>query len=64
MTSIDERSKEVDERLVPGNWRGDLIKGAHNRTQVGTLVESTTVFTVMANMQEAVVLGAPPRSKP
>lgn len=58
MTSIDERPLEVDERLVPGHWEGDLIKGAHNRSQVGTLVERTTLFTVLAQMQDATALGA------
>ena len=60
MTSIDERPLEVDERLVPGHWEGegDLIKGAHNRSQVGTLVERTTLFTVLAHMQDATALGA------
>ena len=53
MTSIDERPLEVDERLVPGHWEGDLIKGARNRSQVGTLVERTTLFTVLAHMQDA-----------
>ena len=52
MTSIDERPLEVDERFVPGHWEGDLIKGARNRSQVGTLVERTTLFTVLAHMQD------------
>ena len=57
MTSIDERPLEIDERLVPVH-RGDLIKGAHNRSPVGTLVERTKLFAVLAQMQDAMALGA------
>lgn len=53
MTSIDERPIEVSERLVPGHWEGDLIKGAANRSQVGTLVERKSLFTVLAQMDNA-----------
>jgi len=53
MTSIDERPVEVSERLVPGHWEGDLIKGARNRSQVGTLVERKTLFTVLAQIDHA-----------
>ena len=53
MTSIDERPVQVSERLVPGHWEGDLIKGASNCSQVGTLVERKTLFTVLARMDDA-----------
>jgi transposase, IS30 family len=53
MVSIHDRPPEVDERLVPGHWEGDLIKGKGNRTSVGTIVERTTLFTVLAKMEKA-----------
>src|SRR5450830_158651 len=53
MVSIHDRPPEVDERLVPWHWEGDLIKGKGNRTSVGTIVERTTLFTVLAKMESA-----------
>ena len=53
MVSIHDRPPEIDERLVPGHWEGDLIKGKGNRTSVGTIVERTTLFTVLAKMEKA-----------
>ena len=53
MVSIHDRPPEIDERWVPGHWEGDFIKGAHNRSSVGTRVERTTLFTVLAKMENA-----------
>lgn len=51
MTSIHVRPPEIDERVIPGHWEGDFIMGARNGSAVGTLVERTTLFVVLARIE-------------
>ena len=47
---IAQRPDEVAARLIPGHWEGDLIKGAANRSAIGTLVERTSRLVLLARM--------------
>ena len=48
---ITARPEEIEGRLIPGHWEGDLIKGAANRSAVGTLVERTSRLVLLARME-------------
>jgi IS30 family transposase len=56
MTSVHVRPPEVEERLIPGHWEGDLIKGAFNRSAVGTLVERTSRLVRLVWVENASAL--------
>lgn len=49
-TSIEVRPAEVETRLIPGHWEGDLLKGRANGSAVGSLVERTTRLVLLARI--------------
>jgi IS30 family transposase len=53
LASIHLRPLEVEERLQPGHWEGNLIKGAFKRSAVGTLVERVSGLVFLAKMDGA-----------
>jgi len=52
MLSIEERPKEVEDRIIPGHWEGDLIVGRYNQSALGTLVERTTRTTILIPIKD------------
>lgn len=53
MISIHVRPPEATDRLMPGHWEGDLIKGAGNRSAVAVLVERMSRAVLLARMPDA-----------
>jgi IS30 family transposase len=58
MVSIHVRPPEVDDRVMPGHWEGDFIKGAGNKSSVGVLVERTSRLVLLAKMDDATAASA------
>jgi|TARA_R100000750_G_scaffold61317_1_gene52095 transposase, IS30 family len=56
--SIHVRPPEVNDRVMPGHWEGDLIKGAGNRSAIAVLVERSTRLVLLAKMPDGTAASA------
>jgi len=52
LLSIHMRPPEAQDRVLPGHWEGDFIKGTRNGSAVGTLVDRKTLFVILAKMHD------------
>lgn len=48
--SIHQRPSVVDNREEVGHWEGDLIVGAYNQSAIGTLVERSSRYTILIQL--------------
>jgi IS30 family transposase len=58
MVSIHVRPPEIEDRVMPGHWEGDFIKGAGNKSSVGVLVERSSRLVLLAKMDDATAASA------
>ena len=58
MISIHVRPPEIEDRVMPGHWEGDFIKGAGNQSSVGVLVERSSRLVLLAKLEDATAASA------
>lgn len=58
IVSIHVRPPEANDRLLPGHWEGDLIKGKANASAVGTLVCHRSLFAMLVKLDGSTALDA------
>ena len=52
MTMIADRPEQVEDRVQVGHGEGDCIKGAGNRSAIGTLVERRARFLILVHLPD------------
>lgn len=52
IVTIHERPTDVEDRVIPGNWEGDLVLGKDHASAIGTLVERTTRMVKLVPLHE------------
>lgn len=52
ITPISMRAAHVLNRLEPGHWEGDLVKGARGQSAIGTLVERTSRMVLLVQLPD------------
>jgi len=49
---IKDRPVEVDDRIIPGHWEGDLIMGTENKSAIGVVIERVSNLVLLVYLPE------------